>query len=200
MKQKKVFVLGIVLLITGMFGCLYFALLVEGARLHSIFSTLRTDSPNQSFQTFQCPYFMNQGETTPVKVTIQNSGPEPMDYSVQITADGFRIGTAERKYEITVPSHQMVDVSWTVTALDGGQQDIVVEAISSKDAALPGLFHLWPTSFLGGCGILVLVGPVTGWQILGLGLVGIVLGSALTFSRVYAKIREWRIRARRTSS
>jgi hypothetical protein len=198
MKQGKVLVLGVVLFIAGVFGCLYFALQIEGARLHGIFSSIRTDSPSQSFQTFQCPYFVDQGETASVRVTIQNSSPDPLDYSVQIAADGFRIGAAVREQEITVPSQQIVDVNWTVTALDSGQQVIVVEAVSSKDAALPETFHMWPTSYREGCGILVLAGPVKGWQLLGLGLGSVVVGSVLAISWIYEKIRARRFLAKAT--
>jgi len=51
----------------------------------------------------------------------------------------------------------------------------------------PGLFHMWPNLFQGGCGILVVGGALKRLADLVLDLAGLFAGGAITF--------QWRIQA-----
>jgi len=74
----------------------------------------------------------------------------------------------------------MTTLAWKVTAMKVGNQAIAVDAVSDADSALPGPFHMWPTSFREGCGVFVLDLPLTGVQMIGLSAASLVAGALLT--------------------
>jgi hypothetical protein len=190
MNQRRIRIVGVVFLLWGCLTSCYIALRIVNARIEGIFSTLASDSPSNQFERLRCPLLLRAGETVPVSVTILNPTDEDLDYSVHIEAYGFDIESSDKELEVEMPGGLSTEIVWTVTARESGNQAIVVQAISSLDAALPGPFHMWPTSFREGCGIPVINGPLTGKQVLLQSLASVLLGAGVVFPRLYAKLGE----------
>ena len=184
---------GSFLLLAGCLASLYLIGAVARAHLNGVFSTIVTETPRNGFAAFRCPRLMGRQETATVSVVIRNPAGDPLDYAVQITGGGLHVTTPAEEQRVTVPGGQTTTVAWPVTALRPGNQAIVVQAISSADSALPGPFHLWPTSFRQACGHLVLDLPLAGWQAAGLCVLGLVAGAALALPWLAGK---WRARFR----
>jgi hypothetical protein len=141
---------------------------VANAYLAGIFSTMVTDSPANDFQLFNCPLLLGGHETNQVSVSIANPTGNDLAYTITIAADGLVVGSPACEQTASIPSHQTTTLVWPVTAVAAGNQAIVVQAVSANDAARPGPFHSWPTSFRQGCGVLVLNTPLSGSQVMGL--------------------------------
>jgi len=191
MNQRKILVLGVILLVLGCTTSLYLALMIVNAKIEGVFYTIVTESPTTQFKNFRCPLLLNKNETASVVATISNPTSDSLDYLVHIETYGFSIHSPdEERVEVTIPGGQATEVTWSVTAVESGNQAIAIEALSSSDLALPGLFHTWPTSFREGCGILVLNDSLTGKQALFLSLASIFVGAVISFPWLYAKIRQ----------
>jgi hypothetical protein len=148
-----------------------------------------SDSPTNQFKRFQSPLLLGRNETTSIAVTILNPTSESLEYTVHIEARGLSIQSPEQELEITVPGGQTAEIAWVVTAIESGNQTVAVQAVSDRDAALPGPYHMWPTSFRQGCGILVIGRPWTGKLVLLSSLVCVPIGAILSFPRLYAKLK-----------
>ena len=183
MKRRKIDVLGLMLFLIGCISTLSLAVVIILARVEGIFSSIRTDSPQNQFNDLRCPLLVSKNETFSVITTISN--PTTTSYNLDIEADGFNILTTDEE----VTPHEII-WTWVVTAVEGGKQTFVIQALSHKDLALPGIFHMWPTSFLDGCGIFVLNSPLTGKQVLLLSLTITIIGAVMSFPRLYWKIKE----------
>ena len=190
MDQRKIRIVGVVFLLWGCLASLYLALKIVNARIEGIFSTVASDSPSNRFEHLRCPLLLSRDEAASVAVTISNPTGEDLDYSVHIETRGFDIGSPGGELEVEIPGSLGTEISWIVTARERGNQAIVVQAISSADAALPGPFHLWPTSFREGCGIPVINGPLTGKQVLLQSLASVLIGAGMVFPGLYAKLGE----------
>ena len=191
--------LGVALFLCSGLAGLYLAISIAGARLGGVFNTVVSDSPSNQFKSLQCPLLLNKNETASVAAVILNPARDPLRYSVRIEPGRFSIGSAEQELSVTIPGGQTGKVSWSVTAVEKGAHALAIQAVSNADAALPGLFHMWPTSFREGCGILVVGGPLNGWLILVLDLAGLLAGGAITFQWLYSSVRR-RLAARRRIS
>jgi hypothetical protein len=181
--------MGVVFLLWGCLSGLYLAAKIANARIEGIFSTLASDSPTNRFEHLRCPFLLSRDESGSVAVTIANPTGEDLDYSVRIEPRGFDIGSPGKELEVEIAGGLSTEIAWSVTARESGNQAIVIQAISSKDAALSGPFHMWPTSFREGCGIPVKNGPLTGRQILLQSLASVLLGAGIVFPRLYARLR-----------
>jgi len=190
MNQRKTLIVGVIILLLGCITSLYLALKIANARIEGIFYTMASDSPSNQFKHFRCPLLLSKNETASVVVTISNPTSDGLDYFVHIEAYGFSIRSPDKELEVIIPGGYSTEITWVVTAVENGNRAIAVEAVSSKDSALPGPFHVWPTSFREGCGILVIDGPLTGKQVLLLSLTSVFVGAVMSFPRLYAKIRE----------
>jgi hypothetical protein len=188
MDRRTIRIVGVVFLLWGCLSGLYLAVKIANARIEGIFSTIASDSPSNQFEHLRCPFLLSRGEAATVAVTIANPTGEDLDYSVHIEGRGFDIGPPGKELEVEIPGGLSTEIAWTVTAGESGNQAIVVQAISSIDAALPGPFHMWPTSFREGCGIPVINGPLTGKQVLVQSLASVLVGAAMVFPRLYAKL------------
>ena len=189
MNQRIVVIAGSILLLMGCGTSLYLLVAVTNAYIQGIFSTLVTDTPTNHFESFKCPLLLGRKETNKVSVSITNPSSDSLEYSIQMATDGFRVDLPAREQTVVLPGHQTTTLVWTVTAVKAGNQAIAVQALSNKDSALPGPFHLWPTSFREGCGILVIDSPWTGMQVALLGLTGTLVGAGVTSTWLYARIR-----------
>jgi hypothetical protein len=187
MNQRKALVVGVILLLLGCIASLYLALKIANARIEGIFSTLASDSPSNQFKRFRCPLLLSKNETASVAVTISNPTSDDLDYFVHIQAYGFSIRSPDKELEVVIPGGHTTEITWAITAVENGNRAIAVEAVSSKDSALPGPFHMWPTSFREGCGILVINGPLTGKQVLLLSLTTVFVGAVVSFLRLYQR-------------
>jgi hypothetical protein len=190
MDQRKIRIVGVVFLLWGCLSGLYLAVRIANARIEGIFSTVASDSPSNQFEHLRCPLLLSRGETGSVSVTIANPTSGGLDYSVHIEAYGFDIGSPGKELEVSIAGGLSAEIAWTVTARESRNQAIVIEAISSTDAALPGPFHMWPTSFREGCGIPVIKGPLTGKQVLLQSLASVLIGAGMVFPGLYAKLGE----------
>lgn len=190
MNRRRIFILGVIFLLLGCITSLYLALIITNARIKGIFYTMASDSPSNQFKNFECPLLLSKNETASVVATISNPTSDSLDYFVHIEAYGFSIRSPDKELEVIVPGGYTTKVTWVVTAIESGNQAIAIEAVSSKDSALPGPFHMWPTSFREGCGILVIDGPLTGKQVLFLSLTSVFVGAAASFPWLYAKMRQ----------
>jgi hypothetical protein len=191
MNQRRTLIVGVIFLLLGCIASLYLALKITHARIEGIFSTIASDSPTNTFKNFQCPLLLNVNETASVSATILNPISDTLNYSIHIEADGLVISPTEHELGVTIPGNQTTEVAWAVTATKGGEQTIAIQAASAKDLALSGLGHPWPTSFREGCGILVVDGPLTGRQVLFLGLTSALIGAVLSFLWLCAEVRLW---------
>jgi len=171
-----------ILLLVGCGTSLYLLVAVTNAHVQGIFSTLVTDTPTNHFESFKCPLLLGRKETNKVSVSITNPSSDSLEYSIQMATDGFRVDLPAREQTVVLPGHQTTTLVWTVTAVKAGNQAIAVQALSNKDSALPGPFHLWPTSFREGCGILVIEMPLTGAQAMWLSGISALAGTSITFS------------------
>jgi hypothetical protein len=183
MYRRKLSVLGLILFIAGCIASFYLAVVIILTRAEGIFASIRTDSPQNQFNTLRCPLLVGENETFTVTVTISN--PTTTKYDLSIEADGFNTLTMDEE----VTPHEII-WTWVVTAVEGGKQAIVIQALSHKDLALPGVFHMWPTSFLDSCGIFVIKSPLIGKHTLFLCLMILIIGAILSFPQLYLKIRE----------
>lgn len=190
MNRRRIFILGVILLVLGCIPSLYLALIITNAKIEGIFSTLVTDSPTTRFENLKCPLLLNKNETASVVATIPNPTNDTLGYSVHIETYGFSIRPPDEEIKVTIPGGQTTEITWVVMAVESGNQAIAVQAISRDDSALPGPFHMWPTSFREGCGIRVINGPLTGKQALFLSLTGVFAGAATSFPQLYAKTRK----------
>lgn len=190
MNQRKTFIVGVIFLLLGCITSLYLALIITNARIKGIFYTMASDSPTNQFKNFQCPLLLSENETASVVATISNPTSDSLHYFVHIEAYGFSIRSPDKELEVIVPGGYNTEVAWVVTPIESGNWAIAIEAVSSKDSALPGPFHMWPTSFREGCGIRVINGPLTGKQVLLLSLTSVFVGAGMSFPRLYEKIRE----------
>jgi hypothetical protein len=189
--RKLLRFLGVVLFLLGCLTGLYLAIVITDASIKGVFSTIVSDSPTDRFQRFECPLLLNESETASVAAVILNPTGDVLDYSVHIEPGGFSIGSAEKELGVTISGGQTARVAWVITAVERGTRVIAIQAISSSDAARPGPFHLWTTSFREGCGILVVDGPLTGAQFLWIVLGSIFAGGVITFQWLYTRIRQW---------
>lgn len=190
MDQRKTRIVGVVFLLWGCFSSLYLALKIANARIEAIFSTMASDSPSNRFEHLRCPLLLSRGEDASVAVTILNPTSNDLDYTVHIEAHGLDIGSPGKELDVKIPGGLSTEIAWIVTAGESGNQAIVIKAVSSIDAALPGPFHMWPTSFRESCGIPVINGPLTGKQVLLQSLASILVGVGMVFSRLYARLGE----------
>ncbi len=120
---------------------------------------------------------------------LKNPLPETLDYSIRLGTQDFRSDPAERILDLSVAGNQSVEIEWMITPVRTGQLALTVQAVSSQDAALPGSFHAWPTSFRQSCGVLALARPLTGEAALLVGWTGVLFGAGLVFAGVYARSR-----------
>jgi hypothetical protein len=181
MNQRKMFALGCALLILGLLAYLIPTVLAVNTRINAIFFALMGENlPMNRFQKLRCPYFVNLGENTTIKATFRNPTRDAINYSMDLEADGVRLDSLTSTRSVTLQGGQLARVRLTVTAIDPGAQMVVIEASSSLDIPTSSSsFYFRPTSFRGGCGILVFDGPLSGPQILFLGLVSAIIGGAI---------------------
>ena len=190
MNKRGIFVIGVIFLLLGCITSTYLGLRITNARIEGIFSTTASDAPTKQFKRFRSPLLLGRNETASIAVTILNPTSESLEYSVHIEARGLSIRSPETELKVSVPGGQTAKIAWVVTAIEIGDQTIAVQAVSDKDVALPGPFHMWPTSFRQGCGILVIDGPLTGRQVVLSSLTCVLIGAILSFPRLYAKLRK----------
>jgi len=196
MRQRITAMAGGLLLVTSCLASLYLSSAVANAYLAGIFSTIVTDSPAQDFQAFNCPLLLGRHETSQVSVSIANTTSSDLTYAITIAADGLAIDSPAREQTATIPSQQTVTQVWPVTAVAAGNRAIVVQAASAYDAALPGPFHSWPTSYRQGCGVLVLDTSLSGSQVMGLIGIGALAGTALSIPWLARRRRRSKTRER----
>lgn len=196
MTKRLSFAFGSFLVILSCIACGYLVALVADARISGIFPTVKSDFPTNPFEKLVCPLTVKRNETISLHATIRNPTGDTLTYSVDFVTDGFRIVSTTSLPEMTLPGGQLVDVTWVLTAISSGRQAMAIEAISDKDASLPGPFHLWPTSFRESCGILVIDGPFTGEQLFILGSVTAIIGLAISAPRLYGRLQQLRHRWR----
>lgn len=192
MSKRGVFIIGIILFLTGCVSSLYLAFMIAHARIEGIFNTMTTDSPTNRFENFRCPLLVSTNETVSVVVILANPIADSLDYTIRIGTDGFVTRSQEKELRVTVPGGQATELTWTITPVKHGNQAIAVQAVSSRDSALPGPFHTWPTSFGEGCGILVIDSAWTGTQVLLATLSSLVIGVSLAFPWLRVRIRVWK--------
>jgi hypothetical protein len=182
MNQRNMFAWGCALLILGILACFIPTAIVANTHINAIFFALMGENlPMKRFQKLQCPYFVNLGENSTIEATFRNPTMDAINYSMGLKSDGVRIDPLTSMLFVTVQGGQLAKVRLTVTAIDPGAQMVVIEASSNKDVRTDDIspFYARPTSFGGGCGILVIYGPLSGPQILFLGLVSAIIGGAL---------------------
>jgi hypothetical protein len=180
MLQRSILRLGFVLVIFGCLVCAYIIARIADARLDGTFSTIVTDSPARPFQFFHCPYVVNKNQPAEISVTILNPTDDSLVYSLRLTSGSFRVNSTADPQPVTLQGNQTADISWIMTPIEVGMQAIAIEAISDRDAELPGPFHPWPTSFRQGCGFWVISGPFSARQYFILGMVSAILGTGLS--------------------
>jgi hypothetical protein len=183
-------VAGVILFLTGCITCLYLVTLIFNAQLYGIFFGLVTESPTQEFRDLRCPRMVSKSKTVPVVVSIHNPTTPSLGYRIWIEPHGFFVRSPEKELRIIAPGGQTTEITWSVTAVEQGNQAIAVDARSDRDLANPNApFYTWPTSFRDFCGILVTDNPWMGTWGAGLSLASLVVGAALTFPWLYARIR-----------
>jgi hypothetical protein len=187
MNRLRIYRLGAILLVMGCLTSLYLIIAIFSARFEGIFESLRTDSPHNRFDTFHCPLLLGKNETFTVVTAI--SDPVTTDYQVKIEAEGFNILSQEQ--EIQEKPHAIL-WTWELEAAQNGRGAIIVEALSREDLALPGIFHMWPTSYLDSRGVTVLNIQLRGKLILYLTLSGVVVGAILSYPWLSERFREHR--------
>jgi len=171
---------GSLLLIAGCLASLYLLGAATNAHLRGIFSTIISDAPSNRFAAFRCPRLLGRHESGIVSVSITNPTGDRLEYAVRITPYGFQVDSPAPERRVTLSGGQVTTLAWKVTAMKVGNQAIAVDAVSDADSALPGPFHMWPTSFREGCGVFVLDLPLTGVQMIGLSAASLVAGALLT--------------------
>lgn len=187
--RRLVLITGIILSLAGCISSLYLVNMVFNAYLKGIF-WIASDAPRQQFRDLRCPLLVSKNETIPVAVSIFNPTTQNLDYRIEIYPQGFVVHSPEKELRITAPGGQTT-ITWFVTAVEPGNQAILVAALSERDLADPNgsIFSSWPTSFQEACGILVTDSPWMGAWGAGLSLASLVVGAALTFPWLYAGIR-----------
>ena len=188
-RRRLVFITGLVLFLAGCIAGLYLAARIFTAQVYGVFLGIVTESPTQEFRDLRCPIVVSKNETIPMAVSIFNPTTQDLDYRIRIEPHGFVIGSPGEEFRINAPGGQTT-ITWFVTAVELGNQAIAVEARSDRDSANPNApFYTWPTSFRGACGILVTDSPWTGRWGAELSLASLVVGAALTWPWLYARIR-----------
>ncbi len=188
MRPSVTAIVGSLLLIVGCLASLYLLGAATNAHLRGIFSTIITETPSNRFAAFRCPRLLGRQESGIVSVSIVNPTDDRLEYFVRITPYGFQVDSPAPERRVTLSGGQMTTLAWKVTATKVGNQAIAVEAVSDADSALPGPFHMWPTSFREGCGVFVLDLPLTGAQMIGLSGLSLFAGVVLTLPRL---TRRW---------
>jgi hypothetical protein len=193
MSHRRIFILGFILLFLGFLSCFILAALAWQAYSSAIFSSIgHENSPGNQFQKLQCPIFMNLGRSATINVIFRNPTGDAIAYSMYLETDGFSIDSRTASHML-IPGGQLGEDSWTVTAVKDGAHAIRIEASSSKDIPTSSTpFYSRPTSFGGVCGILVISGPLSGPQILFLGLVSSLTGGALLVTWYSRRIKQRR--------
>ncbi len=188
MRPSIATIVGSLLLIAGCLASLYLLGAATSAHLRGIFSTIITETPSNRFTAFRCPRLLGRHESGVVSVRITNPTGDRLEYSVRITPHGLRVDSPAPEQRVTLSAGQRTTLAWNVTAVKAGNQALAVDAVSDADSALPGPFHMWPTSFREGCGVFVLDLPLTGVQMVGLSGLSLFAGAILTLPQL---TRRW---------
>jgi hypothetical protein len=172
---------GGLILVAGGLASLLLAGAVTRAYLNGIFSIIVTETPVNRFAALRCPRLLGRREATTISVVIRNPVSSSLEYAVQAAGAGFRVDAPASDQRVIVPGGQTVSLVWQVTPLGPGDQAIIAQAVSAADSALPGPFHLWPTSFRESCGVLVLDLTLSEAQVVGLCIVSLLTGVVLIY-------------------
>lgn len=181
--------LGVFLLLAGCFSGGFLFFLIWNAQIDAAFNTAISDTPTEKFERIDCPLLLGGSESANVAVRIANPTGETLVYSVGIAAVGFRLAPVEPAAEVAVPGGQTAEAGWTVTPMENGYRAIIVQAVSSKDAAILEPFHPFPTSYREVCGVLVTGLPLTGAQTATVILVFLLAGFILLVPWNLEKLR-----------
>jgi hypothetical protein len=187
MNRQKIYPLGVILLVIGCITSLYLAIAISYARAEGLFASIRTDSPLNRFDTFRCPLLLGKDETFTVLVEI--SDPVTTTYDLDLEAEGFNILSQDN--EIRDKPYAII-WTWELKAVESGRQELVIEALSAEDRAQPGIFHMWPTSYLDSRGLMVVNLPLKGKLILFLSLTSVLGGALISCPGISRRIRERR--------
>jgi len=200
MNQRRIFTFGVILLVLGCITSSYIGLMITGAKIEGILSTITTDSPTNGFEKFQCPLVLNKNETSSVVATILNPTSGSLDYRVVIQKDGISVQDPLYPYqvEVSIPGGQTTEVTWIIkSGTERGRGRIVVSALSSIDVpagSVTGIHSFMSgTSFMDGCSIIFIDSTLTGKQALFLSITiciaMIFMGTFISFPR-YSKMRQ----------
>lgn len=181
---------GIGLILLGCLTWLFIFILVMDTYAKGIFSTINTHAPNTPFESFNCPLFMNLGESAPLNVTLLTPAGDPGSYSISIEAPGFEIKPLLLNYYFQVPAGHSTDFAWRITPRQAGKLTLVVRAYSEKDgASSSGPYNAWITSFGQACGVFVFPVPWGGQGIILLGFICVLAGFGGLFPGLFARLR-----------
>jgi hypothetical protein len=189
-RRRIMFITGIMLFLAGCITGLYLVARIFIAQLKGIV-WIASDAPMTRFRDLRCPLMVSKNDTAPIAGSIFNPTTQDLDYHILIYPHGFVVRPPGEEMSITAPGWQTTEITWSVTAVEPGDQAILVEALSERDLADPNgsIFSSWPTSFQRTCGILVSDSPWMGRWGAGLSLASLAVGAALTCPWLYAGIR-----------
>jgi len=190
MNQRILLIAGVILFLTGCLASASLGLLVANAMIDGVFSNIVTESPSNPFASFNCPILLTKNESSGVSVSITNQTTDTLSYSVYISSAGFQFDPSDSKRRIILAGGKTATLHWLAVPVSSGNQAIVVQATSDRDAALTGPFHLWPTSFRQACGVLVISGPFTGVQVIYASVFSILSGAGIITEWLIQKLRE----------
>jgi hypothetical protein len=183
MKIHRLLIPGLLLLLVGCTSTLYLAVNILGARVHAIFGSIVTEAPSKAFPRMRCPLLLATGERATVGVTIANRSDRSLSYSVDIQVKGLQLDAPTAFQGVTLSPGRRASLTWPIVAPDAAPKysssSVIIQAVSSADRALPGPFHMWPTSYRQSCGIWIVDSPLKGHPIIGLSLGGLAAGALL---------------------
>jgi hypothetical protein len=115
MRQRLVFITGIILFLAGCIASLYLFAMVFNAQLYGIFLGIHTESPTQEFRDLRCPLVVSKNETIPIAVSIFNPTTQNLDYRIWIEPQGFVVRSPEKELRITAPRNVSIGLRQLVS-------------------------------------------------------------------------------------
>ena len=154
-KLRLLIGIGLLLLgIVGVYTLFYY-------NIDGIFKGVTFHSPTTPFKSMNCPGYARLYETIGVSVIIKNPSFVLKTYHVGFGWSDIKVDPANH-FSITLHGNEEMELHWAVTHNATGSQWISMSAITDEDLAIPGPYHLWPTSFQSYCHFLVVPGPIPG--------------------------------------
>jgi hypothetical protein len=183
-RRRALGILGTIVVLIGIGLAASEAWLLYTTENSGLYLNLVSESPTTRAAAIQCPDAWALGNEGAVRVTLNNPTTKPMAYKVVFSV--YSDHDLDNTYTVidTIPAAQNGDVSSPLTGPSGRYYQFAsLYAYSDDDLALPGPFHMWPTSYRASCGVRLTASP--SYRTLALGAllspILVVIGAALSY-------------------